>query len=160
MVDVLVLALVLQAQPQPPPPAPPPLPVSLERIRRELRRPAGPFEAPEVKVGLPSVFYVMVEEALIDPERLWENGTLVPVYVRPTRNLYQHEFLDAVTPEEFRSTAKHPCCDVVPLLSAAARKIGGAYRKYSESRARREVREAIKAYEAHMQAQRAREAKP
>ena len=68
--------------------------------------------------------------------------------------------LDAVTPEMFRSTAKHPCCDVVPLLSAAARKIGGAYRKYSESRARREVREAIKAYEAHMQAQRAQEAKP
>ena len=108
-----------------------------------------------MKVGLPSIFYVMVEEALIDSERLWANGTLVPVYVRPTRNLYQHEFLDAVTPEMFRSTAKHPCCDIVPLLGAAAKKISGAYRKSSESKARREVREAIKAYEAHMQAQRA-----
>lgn len=157
MVDVLVLALLLQAQP--PPPAPAPLPVSLERIRRQLQTPPGPFDAQPVNIGLPSAFYVMVEEALIDPERLWENGTLVPVYVRPTRNLYQHEFLDTVTPEMFRSTAKHPCCDVVPLLSAAARKIGGAYRKYSESRARREVREAIKAYEAHMQAPRAPDAK-
>ena len=151
--DFLVLALLMQAPPAPPTPAS--LPVSLERIRRELQAPPGPFEAPEVKIGLPSIFYVMVEEALIDSERLWENGTLVPVYVRPTRNLYQHEFLDAVTPEMFRSTAKHPCCDVVPLLGAAAKKISGAYRKSSESKARREVREAIKAYEAHMQAQRA-----
>ena len=78
---------------------------------------------------------------------------MVPAFVRPTRNLYQHELLESVTPEIFRGTAMHPCCDVVPLIGYVGKQVRGAYRKYSVSKARREVRKAIEEYEAHMKAQ-------
>ena len=151
----LLLTLWLQAQAPAQPVAPDPLPVSLERIRRGLAEPADPIARLTVTPGLPPVFYIRVEAEGLEPERLWRDGTMVPAYVRPTRDLYQHEFLGAVTPELFRSTAQHPCCNVLPLVGAVSKQIRGAYRKYSESRARREVRKAIEDYEAHMKAQRA-----
>ena len=126
----LLLTLWLGVQAPTTPAAPDPLPVSLERIRRGLDGPPDPFARLTVTEGLPSVFFVKVEEELLDYERLWREATMVPTYVRPTRNLYQHEFLGSVTPDIFRGTAQHPCCDVVPLMEYVGRQVRGAYRKY------------------------------
>jgi hypothetical protein len=151
----VLLALWLAAQGPAAPAAPDALPVSLERIRRGLEAPPDPFARLTVTEGLPRVFFVEVQEDLLEYERLWRESTMVPTFVRPTRNLYQHELLESVTPEIFRSTALHPCCDVVPLIGYVSEQIRGAYRKYSVSKARREVRKAIAEYEAHMKAQQA-----
>jgi hypothetical protein len=151
----LLLTLWLGVQAPTAPAAPDPLPVSLERIRRGLDGPPDPFARLTVTEGLPSIFFVRVEEELLDYERLWRESTMVPTFVRPTRNLYQHELLESVTPDIFRGTAMHPCCDVVPLMGYVGKQIRGAYRKYSVSKARREVRKAIEEYEAHMKAQQA-----
>jgi hypothetical protein len=137
-----VLLLLLQAQPAAPPPEPS-LPVSLERIRRGLESPPGTVTVTSSAPGLPPVFRMEVQEQSLEYEHLWQDGSLTPAYVRPTRNLYQHEFLGAVTPDLFRATAVHPCCDVLPAIEYVGRTLRQGLRKSSESRARREVRKAI-----------------
>ena len=146
----LVLALLLQSQP---PPAPPPdLPVSLERIRRGLEQPSAVTVISEP--GMPPRFRVTVEEQL-DIERLWREDLPVPTFVRPSRGLTHHEFLGTVTPELFRGTAQHPCCNVLPAIEALGSAIARAGRKRTESRAKRAVKKELEELELARQRARA-----
>jgi hypothetical protein len=135
-----LLTILLQAQPAELPKAPE-LPVSIDRIRKGL-------ETSEVTIhhadpNLPPLFRVEVKDGLLPFEHLWQEDSLTPGYVRPSRGLVHHEFLEQVTPDLFRGTALHPCCDVLPALGFVRDKLRQAGRKYSEHRARREVRKAL-----------------
>jgi hypothetical protein len=137
-----VLALVLQAHtPAPPPPARD-LPVSLERIKRGLEKPSDVVVISGAP-GIPPIFRMEVEEQRLDFERLWREDLPMPTYVRPSRGLTHHEFVGAVTPELFRGTVQHPCCNVLPAIEALGSAIARGSRKRAEARARREVRKAL-----------------
>ena len=140
-----VLALVLQSQ-TPPAQAPPPqLPVSLERIRRGLD------QSPSIPVtyglaNLTPFFRVTIEEQWLDVERQWRETLPVPTFVRPSRGLTHHEFVGIVTPDLFRGTVQHPCCNVLPAIEALGSAIARGHRKRAQSRARREVRKALEEF--------------
>lgn len=140
-----VLALVLQAQAAAAPPPTRDLPVSLERIRRELENPSDVVVITGAP-GIPPVFRMKVEEQRLDFEGLWREDLPTPTFVRPSRGLTHHEFLGAVTPDLFRGTAQHPCCDVLPAIRALGSAIARGSRKRAESRARREVRQALEEF--------------
>jgi hypothetical protein len=138
-----LLTILLQAQPAEPPKVPD-LPVSIERIRKRL-------ETSEVTIhqadpNLPPLFRVEVKDGLPPFEHLWREDSITPTYVRPSRGLVHHEFLEQVTPDLFRGTALHPCCDVLPALGFIHDKLRQAGRKYAEYRARREVRKALEEF--------------
>lgn len=149
----VVLTLLLQAQPVPaaPPPAPP---VSLERIRRGLEEPRATVTVLSVEAGLPPIFRMEVQEPFLAYEQLWRDDSLTPTFVRPSRGLEHHEFLGAVTPDLFRGTAQHPCCDVLPAIEALTSSIKRGLRKRAESRARREVQKALEEFKAATQRER------
>ena len=90
----------------------------------------------------PPVFRLEIRDRPLPYEHLWERDW-VPAYVRPTRPLYHHEFLGQVTPDLFRATALHPCCDVLPLLNKL-RKTGPD--RNAETKARLEVKQALKEF--------------
>ena len=138
----LVLALILQSQAPPATPPPPDLPVSLARIRRGLEQPPGAVIL-VTEPGMPPRYRVIVQDNLLDVERLWREDLPVPTFVRPSRGLVHHEFLGAVTPDLFRGTAQHPCCNVLPAIEKLGSAIARAHRKRAEARARREVRKAL-----------------
>jgi len=137
---VMTLLLQLQALPGPAQPAEPPPPVSLDRIRRGLESPPATVTVRSSNPDLPLVFRLEIRERPLPYEHLWGQD-FVPAYVRPTRPIYHHEFLEQVTPDLFRATAVHPCCDVLPLLNKLRRT--GPDRN-AESKARLEVKKALK----------------
>ena len=55
------------------------------------------------------------------------------------------EFLQEVTPEEVRASTVHPCCTVTPVIEAVADFVRGRVRAAKETRAKREVEEAMRA---------------
>jgi hypothetical protein len=58
--------------------------------------------------------------------------------------VYQHEFLEKVTPELFRGPTLYPVgVPVVPLVELLGKQIRTAQRKSAEGRAREEVRLAL-----------------
>jgi hypothetical protein len=135
--------VLLQTQPaaQPPAPATDTMGVSLDRIRRELQTSEVTIRSAEP--GLPPVFRVEVIDRFLRYEHLWKDDGLTPEYVRPSRGLVHHEFLNQVTPDLFRGVALHPCCDVLPLLGLVKDGIGKMKRSIDEGRARKEVRESL-----------------
>ena len=143
---VMLALLLLQAQPATVPPSESAPPVSLERIRRGLESPPATVTVVSSSPDLPPVFRMEVRERPLPYEHLWQEDSLTPTYVRPTRPIYHHEFLGSVTPDLFRATALHPCCDVMPALEAAGGFLKRGFRKSSESRARREVQKALKEF--------------
>lgn len=134
---------LLQAQPPAQQPVPPAntLPVSLERIRRELQTSEVTIQSTDP--ASPPLIRVEVVDRYLRYEDLWKDHTLTPSYVRPSRGLVHHEFLEQVTPDLFRGTAMHPCCDVLPLLGLAKKGITRLKRSIDEERARKEVRESL-----------------
>jgi hypothetical protein len=115
--------------------------VSLKRIRDALAVPPAPLTITADSIEeTPPVFRVRIEQ----PRRLelapaWEPDRTVPAYVRTTRRLYHHEFLLAVTPEEFRSGTLYPGPDMLPLLEAPVRAVDAAITTLRERRARDKV---------------------
>jgi len=122
--------------------------VSLERVRRGLEQPPATLTILSSDPNLPPVFRLEVRERPLAVENLWQRDW-VPAYVQPFRTYYHQEFLAGVTPELFRSTAMHPCCNVGPLLRLFQKK--GAS-KSAETKARREVKEAHAQYLATLKA--------
>ena len=152
---ITLLLLQLQApapQAQPAPPAP----VSLDRIRKGLENPPATVTVVSSNPDLPPIFRLEIRERPLPYEHLWERDW-VPAYVRPTRGLYHHEFLEQVTPEIFRAVALHPCCPVLPLLNKLRKK---GPDKQAESEARLEVKRALKAFLDAQKAQEARQRVP
>ena len=141
MVAVL-LAILLQTPAQASPPVE--LPVSVERIRAGLARRPSPFE-PALARPFRGIFRVKIEAWDAFPDKPWERDLPVPPWVRPLAPPAQFEFLGSVTPEEFRASTLYPCCDVLPVIGAVGKAIGGAVRSAKERRAKREVEEAMRA---------------
>ena len=115
--------------------------VRLERIRQAVAAaPAIVLETPR-REGL--VFRVTVEGR--KPDRpIWDEWSAVPSYIRPAMPLSQYQFLQMVTPEQFRSGTLYPVgLPIGTLLEALGRRISAAHRRSQEARAREEVRQAL-----------------
>jgi hypothetical protein len=139
----LVLTLLLQGQTPATPSQPGAPPVSLDRIRRGLEEPTPTVTVSSSNPDLPPVFRMEVNERQLEYEHLWLRD-FAPAYVRPTRPIDHHEFLEQVTPDLFRGTAMHPCCPVLPGLDFLRRKLTGSDGNQSgESKARRQVKKAL-----------------
>jgi hypothetical protein len=134
---------------QPPAPDMSSMPVSLERIRRELETPEVTIRATDPT--LPPLFRVEVQDRFLRYEHLWKDESLTPTYVRPSRGVVHHEFLGQVTPDLFRGTTQHPCCDVLPLVTSAWDKLHRAKRRRDESKARQEVHRALEEFKRDQQ---------
>ncbi len=81
-------------------------PAQIERIRKALIETQAITVAPPTRAE-DSVFRVTVHGR--KPERpLWEGWSATPSYVRPWHQSYHHEFLERVTPEEFRGATLYP----------------------------------------------------
>ena len=116
-------------------------PAQIERIRTALTEPQAITIASSTRAQ-GSVFRVTVHGK---PERpLWDAESATPSYVRPWFRLYQHEFLEQVTPEEFRSATLYPVgIPVLQLAELLVKDIKAANRKRREANARQEVRQAL-----------------
>jgi hypothetical protein len=137
MAPAVFLTLVL-AQSAPPDAVDP---AQIERIRKALT------ETHAITVAEPtradgSVFRVTVHGR--KPERLWEGQSATPSYVRPWLPSYHHEFLEQVTPEEFRGATLYPIgIPVLQIVDFLVKDIKSANRKRREANAREEVRRAL-----------------
>ena len=138
----LALFLLLQAPARPPEPVE--LPVSVDRIREGLARPPSPFDLPPPRAWR-AVFRVKVEAWVPFEAPAWADDSPVPLFVRPSAPPLQFEFLQSVTPEEVRASTVHPCCNVMPAVSAVGSAIRNGIRSVKEKRAKREVEEAMRA---------------
>jgi hypothetical protein len=96
---------------------------ALKRIRAALQAPAAPLTLSAKSIEeTQAVFRVHIEQPRpLEFAPPWEPEKIAPSYVRTTRPLHHHEFLLAVTPEEFRSSVLYPGPDMLPLLEAPAR---------------------------------------
>jgi len=118
-------------------------PADLDRIRKGLeRQPAITTEAGTDESGRP-VFRMNVRA--VKPEKpLWDQWTNVPSYIRPWWRGYHHDYLEMVTPEEFRSATLYPVgIPIGTLVELLAKQIRTAHRKSQEAHARDEVRQAL-----------------
>jgi hypothetical protein len=117
----------------------------LARVRRALA------EAPATIVpsGTPAeglVFRVTVQGRKPD-KLLWDDWSPVPTYIRPWFRGDHHEFLERVTPEEFRSATLYPTgIPVVPIVEFLVKHIKAANRRRGEANAKEEVRQALEAF--------------
>ena len=141
---MLAIAIVLLLQ-QPPAPATQPaeLPVSFDRIREGLARP-GIFDPPPPRAWQ-GIFRVRIEAWEAFEDKPWEDRSPTPLWVRPSAPPAHFEFLKTTTPEEFRASTLHPCCDVIPVITSAGRFVGKQVRSIKERRAKREVERAMQA---------------
>ena len=125
----------------------------LERIRRKLAEP------PAIAVSSPlgrdgPVFRVTVKGWRIK-RPLWQDDSVVPLYVRPTMPPTHFEFMQQVTHEFFRSSVLYPGfahtpygsvavgIPIVPVVEAVTNLTKGFKRKLAEEAARDEVRRAL-----------------
>jgi hypothetical protein len=139
---LMLAAIVSQAAP----PAGSADAAQLERIRKALA------EAPAVGAPEPGrdglVFRVTVH-APPPAKPMWDDWANVPSYIRPPMPLYHHEFMEMVTPEEFRASTLYPIgIPVVTLLELLGKRVRLAHRKSEEQHAREEVRQALEALRA------------
>ena len=119
-------------------------PAQVERIRQALIETQAITVAPPTRAE-DSVFRVTVHGP--KPERpLWEEWSTTPSYVRPWFRASHHEFLERVTPEEFRGATLYPIgIPVDQVVDFLVKDIKGANREKREANAREEVRRALEA---------------
>jgi len=117
-------------------------PAQIERIRQALIETPAITVAPPTRAG-DSVFRVTVHGR--QPERpLWEEWSATPSYVRPWFRSSHHEFLEQVTPEEFRAATLYPIgIHVEQVVDFLVKDIKAANREKREAKAREEVRRAL-----------------
>jgi hypothetical protein len=120
-------------------PAPGP---DLPRIREALiDTPAIALPAPAMREGL--IFRVTIH-APMPQKPMWEDWSNVPSYIRPNMPLYHYEFMQMVTPEQFRGgTMNTVGIPVGLLIEMLAKHTKTAHRKTEEEKARDEVRQAL-----------------
>jgi hypothetical protein len=136
----LLIVLCLQAQaPEAPPPDPPA--AALGRIRRELERPVSISTDPAEHDADVPVFRVYINERLVKPERLWTDDRLQPWFVQTHFALEHHQFLETVTPDEFRAATLYPIGgDILAVLNRLLDNLELKLRKRAEENARRRVK--------------------
>jgi hypothetical protein len=77
-------------------------------------------------------------------EPLWKDRSVVPPYIRPPMPIAHYEFLNQVTPDEFRAATVFPVgVPMVTLAQAIGKRIRIESRKAQEKRTREEVRKAL-----------------
>jgi hypothetical protein len=118
--------------------------VSLDRVREGLLRP-GQFQAPPPQPTERPLFRIRVEERSPLAGEAWDETSLIPPWIRPAAPPVHYEFLKSVTPEEFRSSTLHPCCDVLPLVKLLSDAVSDQLRAARQARAKREVENAMRA---------------
>jgi hypothetical protein len=114
----------------------------LERIRAALGgTPAIFVPSPVPRDGF--VFRVTVHAP--PPARpMWDDWSSVPSYIRPNMGLYQYEYFQLVTPEQFRGgTFNTVSIPIGPLLELLGKHIATVHRKTKEEKAQEEVRQAL-----------------
>ena len=116
----------------------------IQRISKALIETQAITVAPPTRAE-DSVFRVTVHGP--KPERpLWEEWSATPSYVRPWFRAYHHQFLERVTPEEFRGATLYPIgIHVEQVVDFLVKDIKGANREKREANAREEVRRALEA---------------
>jgi hypothetical protein len=75
----------------------------------------------------------------------WDETSLIPPWIRPSAPPMHFDFLTSVTPDEVRSSTLHPCCDVLPLVSAVGGIVSKRVQAAKQERAKREVERAMRA---------------
>ena len=117
-------------------------PEQIERIRKALTETQAITVAPPTRAEGP-VFRVTVHGRT--PERpLWDGWSATPSHLPPWFRSYHHEFLERVTPEEFRGATVYPIgINVLQVVDFLVKDIKAANRKRGEANAREEVRAAM-----------------
>lgn len=117
----------------------------VERIRKALDAPPPAILSDAVRrEGL--VFRVTIR-APAAKKPPWEDWSHVPTYIRPWWKVQHYEFLEQVTPVEFRTGTLYPVgVPVGPLIEWIGKKIGDANRKSSAHKARDEVRRELEQF--------------
>ena len=126
----------------------------LERIRKALERPARIETLRGLDRDDRPVFRLTVKGWKIK-RPLWQDDSIVPLYVRPAMPPTHFEFLQEVTPEFFRSSVLYPGfahtpygsvalgIPVVPVVEGLTSATKAVKRKLAERAAREEVRQAL-----------------
>jgi hypothetical protein len=114
----------------------------LERIRKAMSDPPAILVPPPAeREGL--VFRVTVR-APPAQRPVWDNWSNVPSYIRPNMPLYRYDYLQLVTPEEFRTGTFYSMnIPIGPLLELLGKHMVTVHRKTQQERAREEVRKAL-----------------
>ena len=136
----MLLASLLQA-PAPAPAPPVQLPVSLERVREGLTRPPR-FEIPAHSPWA-LIFRLKVEGWEGFEHTAWAEPS-IKGWIRPLAPQSHVDFLQKVTPEEFRASTMYPCCDVMPAIEAATNLVRDGIRAVKQARAKAEVEQAMR----------------
>jgi hypothetical protein len=115
--------------------APPAETNQLQRIRKALEQPAPPSLVAPALVREGPVFRARIEAFDLGPA--WKDRSVVPPYVRTWFRPYHHEFLERVTPEEFRGATLAPYGIAFDQLAGyLVKEIKAARRASQEKRAR------------------------
>ena len=126
----------------------------LDRIRKALERPAAIETVRAVDRDDRPVFRLTVKGWKIK-RPLWQDDSIVPLYVRPAMPPTHFEFLQRVTPEFFRSSVLYPGfahtpygsvalgIPLIPVAEALTSATKAVKRKLAERAAREEVRKAL-----------------
>ena len=114
----------------------------LERAVRELEQPRIRIEQEQPERP---TFRVEVRELL--PTEPWVDTKTAPWRRKIPREHY--EYLNMVTPEEFRSAVLHPCCiPLTPIIEAISHRLAAAGRARREARAKQTVEQALRDWRA------------
>jgi hypothetical protein len=90
------------------------------------------------------LFRIRIEQPRLLLGNAWDETSLIPPGIRPSTPPMHFDFLSSVTPEEVRSSSLHPCCDVLPLVSAVSGMVGRRVQAAKQGRAKREVERAMR----------------
>ena len=117
----------------------------LQRIRKALEAPPPPsLVAPAVSREGP-VFRARIEAFDLGPA--WKDRSMVPPYVRTWFRPYHHEYLERVTPEEFRAATLAPYgIPFDQVVGYFVKEIKAARRASQEKRARDVVARELAAF--------------
>jgi hypothetical protein len=119
--------------------------VSFERIRRGLADASSVIS--DTSSEIPR-FRLLIEQYVIDLGVPWDAADLVPDYIRPPRGLYHHEFLDTVTPDEFKSGMLFPGVDVLGPATSLVNSLKSAHRRRQQEKIRKQIEEELRQLEA------------
>jgi hypothetical protein len=138
----VMTAVLAQAVPGSTSPAP-----DLDKIRKALNEAQAIILVPPTRAEGP-VFRVTVRGSKLET-RPWDGWSAAPTYVRPWFRGDHHEFLEQVTPEEFRSATLYPIGQITTgMIESLVKLIKAANRKMGEAAARREVQQALEEFRA------------
>jgi hypothetical protein len=117
----------------------------MERIRRQLAEP--PAIDVSSALGREGLVFRMTVFGRKTERPVWADLSGVPPYVRPPFPSYHFEFLEQVTPEQFRAGTLYPMgIPVITAIQLLTKEIKAVNRQKQETRAREEVKKALEEF--------------